>query len=538
MSVTERFHSVFYERQVLVECAQETYTIKEVYMNSKVPSGGKELHNTSRSHTYLPKVFGVPIAVLGGTEMLTVLDGTVVALAIPRITQAFGNTTELSSWIITSYVLSFAGFLLLGGRLGDALGRKKIFITGLTILVSASLVTGFCTNLPALIICRVVQGFGAALAAPSSLAYVASLYAPGKVRSQAVAIYGAMMGLGSILGLTLGGLLADIDWRFVFWINVPLGVLIIIGAWKSIPSTLKNQVDLDYWGVLFLIGSTTGIILAISLISRLPEYNAYFYASVVAAIVLGILFVINEKRSSDPVIPISLLANKNRIIALIASFLGGSVMMCMAVYTAQFLQFIVGYTPKLSGLAVLPFAGGMGVAMVVSPILTQRIAPRWIIVGAGALLLGCFIYVSNIIQEEFTYFPGFFMVLGIVGFGVGLVLTAILLATLAGVAPENTGVLSALQKIISEIGGGTGLVLVGSLQAIKMQQFGGVTHAYNALSEHDMWVMRQGYSYAIIVVGVIAMVMGAFVLFLTSTPEEISAGITAKEKAESGLMED
>lgn len=175
-------------------------------------------------------VFGLPILVLSGMQLLVVLDGTVAALALPSIRDALTLSESSANWVISSYVLAFGGLMLLGGRLGDTFGRKRMFIVGVVAFTLTSLLCGLAWNEASLLAGRALQGASAAIAAPTAMALVATTFAPGKPRSQAFAVYAAMTGVGSVAGLILGGVLTELSWRLVFLINVPIGLIVVVGA--------------------------------------------------------------------------------------------------------------------------------------------------------------------------------------------------------------------------------------------------------------------------------------------------------------------
>jgi MFS family permease len=195
-------------------------------------------------------VLGVAIIAITGMQLMSTLDGTIVIVALPRMQAELGLSDAGKSWVITAYVLTFGGLLLLGGRVGDAIGHKRAFISGVGVFTIASMACGLATDGPLLIAARAVQGIGAAVAAPTGLALIATTYAAGTARNRAMAMSAAMQGIGSVLGLVLGGALTVISWRLAFLINLPIGVLIVWIGLTRLEETRHERLKLDITGAL------------------------------------------------------------------------------------------------------------------------------------------------------------------------------------------------------------------------------------------------------------------------------------------------
>src|SRR6201993_3303275 len=206
-------------------------------------------------------VVGIAIVAITGMQLMSTLDGTIVVVALPRMQAELGLSNAAKSWVITAYVLTFGGLLLLGGRVGDAVGHKRAFIAGVGVFTVASLVCGLAFDPAMLITARAVQGIGAAVAAPTGLALIATTYAVGHARNRAMAVSAAMQGIGSVLGLVLGGLLTVISWRLAFLINVPIGIVIIVIAVYRIRETHHERLKLDITGALLAtLGCTSAVL--------------------------------------------------------------------------------------------------------------------------------------------------------------------------------------------------------------------------------------------------------------------------------------
>ncbi len=482
-------------------------------------------------------VFGPAILVLSGMQLLMVLDGTVAALALPKIRDALSLSESGANWIISSYVLAFGGLMLLGGRLGDTFGRKRMFIVGVTAFTLTSLLCGLAVNEPMLIAGRALQGASAAIAAPTAMALVATTFAPGKPRSQAFAIYAAMTGVGSVAGLILGGVLTQISWRLVFLINVPIGIVVAVGALFALRESQGERLELDIKGAVL---GTLGCTLLVLAVNEGP--NGWGQPVVVGSFVLGALaliaFVIVERRASNPILPFVLFDNRNRVAALVAILLASMIMMCMAVFISLYLQGILKYTPIQSGLAVVPFAFGLGIAAAIASKLALMMQPRWLVLVGGAIILAGCAYASIIATQAPSYFPGIAVTVVVIGFGVGLAVIPLTLSVVAGVGPTEIGPLTALAQVAQNLGGAVGLVVVGAMVTSRALSLGGTTEPVEKMNATQLAAQASGYGLAFACCAGIAVIAAFVVLFMRFTPEEVAEGQAAQEAANATLDPD
>lgn len=492
---------------------------------------------SSPVHASVPEyrnVFGPAILVLSGMQLLMVLDGTVAALALPRIRDALQLSESSSNWIISSYVLAFGGLMLLGGRLGDTFGRKRMFVVGVTAFTLTSLLCGLAWDETSLIIGRALQGASAAVAAPTAMALVATTFAPGKARSQAFAIYAAMTGIGSVAGLILGGVLTEVSWRLVFLINVPIGLLVAFGAIAVLRESQGERLALDVKGAVL---ATVGCTLLVLAVNEGP--GGWMRPIVVGSFVLGaaalIAFILVERRASNPILPFVLFDNTSRVAALVAIFFSSMIMMVMAVYIAQFLQGILKYTPFQSGLAVVPFAFGLGVAAAIASKLALHIQPRWLVLTGGTIILvGC-LYAASIATRHPAYFPSIGLPVVIIGFGVGFAVIPLTLSVVAGVGPNEIGPLTAIAQVAQNLGGAIGLVVVGALVTSRALSLGGTSGPVEDMNPHQLLAQANGYGLAFACCAGIAVISAFVVLFMRFTPEEVAEGQAAQKEADAGL---
>ncbi|NMN99821.1 MFS transporter [Gordonia sp. TBRC 11910] len=466
-------------------------------------------------------------------QLLLVLDGTVAALALPRIREQLHLSEASGNWIITAYVLAFGGLMLLGGRLGDAFGRKRMFIAGVTAFTLTSLLCGLAQNEWMLVVGRALQGVSAAIAAPTAMALVATTFAPGKDRSTAFAIYAAMTGIGSVAGLIVGGVLTEISWRLVFLINVPIGVLVAVGAVVCLRESQGERLALDVPGAIL---ATLGCTLVVLGINEGPSgwSSPVVIISLIGGVAALIGFVFVERTAKNPLLPFSLFDNTSRVAALAAILFASAIMMCMAVFISLYLQGILKYTPLQSGLAVVPFAFGLGIAAAIASKLALRIQPRWLVLLGGAIIfVGC-VYAASIATGSPSYFPSIGLPVVIIGFGVGMAVIPLTLSVVAGVGATEIGPLTALAQVAQQIGGAVGLVAVGAMVTSRSLSLGGTTAPVEKMTGTELAALASGYGLAFASCAGIAILAGVVVLFMRFTPEEVAEGQAAQEAANAG----
>ncbi|WP_051997925.1 MFS transporter [Gordonia otitidis] len=492
--------------------------------------------SNASNDVYRP-VFGLAILVLSGMQLLMVLDGTVAALALPKIRDSLHLSESGANWIISSYVLAFGGLMLLGGRLGDTFGRKRMFVIGVAAFTVTSLLCGLAWDETSLIVGRALQGASAAVAAPTAMALVATTFAPGKPRSQAFAIYAAMTGIGSVAGLILGGVLTQLSWRLVFLINVPIGLLVAAGAFFVLRESQGVRLSLDVPGAVL---ATLGCSLLVLAVNEGPD--GWGRPIVVGSFIAGglalIAFIIVERRASNPILPFVLFDNSSRVAALVAIFFASMIMMCMAVFISLYLQGILKYSPVQSGLAVVPFAFGLGIAAAVASKLALHVQPRWLVLVGGAIILAGCLYAASIATKQPAYFPSIAIPVVVIGVGVGFAVIPLTLSVVAGVGPNEIGPLTALAQVAQNLGGAIGLVAVGALVTSRALSLGGTTAPVETMNAAQLDAQANGYGLSFACCAGIAVIAAVVVLFMRFTPEQVAEGQAAQEAADAGLDPD
>jgi EmrB/QacA subfamily drug resistance transporter len=394
------------------------------------------------------------------TQAMVVLDGTVVNIALPDIQRALDFSSTSLSWVITIYTLTFGGLLLLGGRAGDILGRRRVFIAGVVVFTAASLLGGLAPSSGWLLAARALQGVGAALAAPSTLALIATTFREGRERSQALGLFAAVSAGGASLGLILGGALtAWVSWRWVLFVNVPFGVAVALLAPRAIVESERQPGRFDLAGALAGTVGMTSLVYGFIRAASDGWSDGLTIGAFLTAGVLLVAFVLVELRAEQPIVPLRLFADRNHASGYAAMLLLVAAMFGMFFFLTQFLQEARGFSALEAGLAFLPLTVGIFGASRVVPRLLPRYSPRALL-GAGAPLIVAGMLWLTQIDAGTEYATGLLGPMLLFGLGVGLVFVPLNVLILTGVAPRDSGAASGLLQTMQQVGGSLGLAIL------------------------------------------------------------------------------
>ncbi|HEX7322242.1 MAG TPA: MFS transporter [Mycobacterium sp.] len=480
-------------------------------------------------------VLGVAIMAITGMQLMSTLDGTIVVVALPRMQADLGFSDPAKSWVITAYVLTFGGLLLLGGRVGDAIGRKRAFVSGVGVFTIASLVCGVATDTPTLLVARAVQGTGAAVAAPTGLALIATTYAAGHARNQAMAVSAAMQGIGSVLGLVLGGALTVVSWRLAFLINIPIGIAIVVIAVTRVAETYPERLKLDLAGALL---ATAGCTAAVLVFTQGPA-QGWLSPIVVGSGAAGAMFFLAffgvERSARNPLVPLAIFNNRNRVMTFVSLFLAGGVMLTLTVMIALLVQDVLGYSALRAGICFIPFAVAFGLGTVMAARLAPRVAPRWLIVGGGVLVLGAMLYGSTL-TRSIPYFPDLFWPIVVGGLGIGVIAVVLPLCALAEVGPREIGPVSAITLMVYNLGGPVVLVIVQAVQTSRTLYLGGTTGSVKDMTPSQLDALGYGYTYSLLWIAALAVVVGGAALLIGFSADQIARAQHTREAVEAGQL--
>lgn len=429
------------------------------------------------------------LAVILACQLMLVLDVTVIITALPDIRSALGFSDTGLSWVQNAYALTFGGLLLLGARAGDILGRRRVFVAGIALFTLASLAGGLAQSPTALLVARAVQGIGAAVAAPSTLALLTTTFREGPERTRAISWYAAVASAGGSVGLVVGGLLTSaISWRWGLFMNVPLGLLLIALAPRVLPETERHAGRLDLAGA---VTSTVGMTSLVYGFVRAAEQGWGDPGTVLAfAVGVGLLaaFVRTEARAPQPITPLRLFASRERSGAYLARVLvvGGN--FSTFFFLTQFLQGVLGFSALEAGLAFLP----MTVAMFAMGRATPQMTARWgdrpvLLVGLAGALAGI-AWLSRV-SPETAYFPQIVVAMLLFGTGTGMAFGPLTVAGLKGVAARDAGAASGLLNAAQQMGASLGVGILVTVfaaagrRAAEHPVAGAVAEARHELAE-------------------------------------------------------
>jgi EmrB/QacA subfamily drug resistance transporter len=421
--------------------------------------------DTDRRSTPLPNNLNLALIVIAMAQLMVVLDGTIVNVALPSIQRALHFSPTGLEWVINAYSLTFGGLLLLGGRAGDLFGRRRMFVVGIVIFTLGSLAGGFATSAAWLIIARAAQGIGAAIVAPTALSLIADTFAEGTHRNRAMGVYAAVAGAGAAGGLLLGGLLTDLaSWRWVLFVNVPIGVVLAIVAPRVLAAPQGRPGKLDLPGAFSV---TAGMVLLVYGLSRAATYgwtNGMTLTSLGLAVLLLLIFVAIESRSRHALMPFSIFAQRNRNGAYALSLAIGVAVFGVFFFLTQFVQNILGFSPLVAGIAFLPMTAGIIVTSQIVARLIGRIDPR-VFITAGPLIVAAGLLWLSQLNANTSYVGGLVGPMLLIAIGMGNIFVPLTLMAVAGTRPHETGLASALLNVGQQIGGSIGIALLGTIAA-------------------------------------------------------------------------
>lgn len=416
---------------------------------------------------------GITLAVIVACQLMIAVDGTVMNVALPSLRDGLGFTATGVSWVLTAYTLPFGGLLLLGGRAGDILGRRRVFVAGVLLFTFASLLGGLSPTAGWLLVARALQGVGAALSAPSTLALITTNFAAGPSRNRALGVFSTVAGLGLAIGLILGGILTEwASWRWVLLINVPFGAAIVLLAPRYVAETPRQTGRFDTAGALT---SSAGMGLLVYGLLRIASdgwRDGLAVGTGLAGIVVLAAFVMIERRAGQPIMPLRLFVHRNRGSAYVNMLLLVATMISMFFFLIQFMQDILGLRPMLAGVAFLPMAVTLFVAARTAPRILPVLGPkRVMIIGASAILVGA--GWLGTISAETSYVTGILGPLVLFGLGIGFSFMPLNMIIVSSADARDVGAASGLLQSMQQVGSSVGL-------AVLVTIFGSVSRAIAA----------------------------------------------------------
>ncbi|MGQ4267983.1 MFS transporter [Nocardiopsis changdeensis] len=406
---------------------------------------------------------GLALLVMAAAQLLMVMDGTIVTVGLPVIGADLRIPEGELDRVLTSYALAFGGLLLVGGRAGDLWGRRRLFRVGLVVFLLASLLGGAAGSGAVLITARVLQGVGAAIVAPAALSLLAETFPAGPRRNRALGVYGAMGGLGSVVGLLLGGALTEyLGWRWIMFVNIPIALLVLVGTVVLVPGTRRP-------GGLDLPGAVTATLALGSLVYAINRAGSHGVGDGTAlvfgacAVALFTVFPFIQRGARTPILPPGVPADRGRLGANLVMLLMGAGQLATFYFLTLYMQTVQQYSPMTTGLAYLPFAIGVGIGSgVVGPALQARASTRTVLVVGTATAATAMAWFGLLAPDQnplLVLLPA--QLVGGIGLGTGFVAATI--GGVRGVASQDSGIASGLVNTSQQIGGALGLAVLAGV---------------------------------------------------------------------------
>ena len=422
------------------------------------------------------------LALLALAQFMIVIDASITNVALPTIGRDLHiNQTDLS-WVVNAYTLTFGGFLLLGGRLADLIGRRRMFVVGLTIFGGGSLLGGLSGSSNFLDGARALQGIGAAFVSPAALSLVTTIFAEGAERNRALGVWGAVAGAGGAVGVLLGGVLTQIDWRLVLFVNVPVAAVAIVAAPRVLPEG-KDPTEVKGFDLPGAVSVTAGLgLLVFAMVKASQEGwgTTGTIARLAIGVVLLVAFVVIELRTKHPLLPFSIFRLRTLRGANIAGILTGMSLFSMFLFISYYLQFVLGYSAIKTGIAYLPLAVSIIITAGVASQLVTRIGFKPTLIG-GLVVLAVGLFWFSRISPTGSYLSD---VLGpsiLAGCGLGFTFVPVTIAAMTGTSGPQAGIASGLINTSQQIGGALGVAILVSVSTSRIADFGRAAGTHHAL---------------------------------------------------------
>ena len=471
-----------------------------------------------------PRAKNRALALLALTQFMIVIDASITNVALPTIGRDLRiNETNLT-WIVNAYTLTFGGFLLLGGRLADVLGRRRLFIVGLTVFGAGSLLGGLSGSSEFLDGARALQGFGAALVSPAARSLITTIFAEGAERNRALGIWGAVGGAGGAAGVLLGGILTQIDWRLVLFVNVPVAVLAVAVAPRVLnesksPNAGKN---FDIPGAVTVTAGLALFVFALIKTGTSGWGSTATIERLAGAVVLLALFVVIELRSAEPLMPFRIFRLRTLRGANVAGVMTGMALFSMFLFISYYLQFVMGYSALKTGLAYLPLAVVIILSAGAASQLVTRVGFKPTLIGGLVAVAGGLFWFSQI-RVHGTYLQDVLGPSMICGAGLGFTFVPVTIAAVAGIRAEDAGLASGLINTSQQVGGALGVAVLVSIATTRIGDFGAAAHTHAALVA--------GYSRGFLVGSAIAAAAAILSMLIISSRDSREQALAAQAGA-------
>jgi EmrB/QacA subfamily drug resistance transporter len=411
------------------------------------------------------------LAVVAVAQFMVILDASIVNVALPTIKHDLKFSEQNLTWILNAYTLIFGGFLLLGGRLADRLGRRRLFMAGIALFSAASLVCGISQSEGELLVARGFQGLGGAMVSPAALSIILTTFAEGQARNRALSVWGAIAGAGGAVGLLLGGVLVQaLSWRWVFFVNVPIGAVVLVLAPRIVPESRSEAAADSGYDVEGAVAITLGTLAVVFTLIKAQSWgwtSGRTIAGFVASVVLIAAFLVIERRHKDPLVPLRIFRNRSLSASNATFLLAAAALFGMFFFLTLYLQQVLGFSALKTGVAYLPLSLTLIAASAVASRAVDRLTPKPVLVAGLLITTGGFAFLTGV-SGHGDYGSHIVPAMIILGIGLGLAFVAVTIAATSGVAPEDSGLASGLLNTTQQVGGSLGLAILSTVSTTRV----------------------------------------------------------------------
>jgi EmrB/QacA subfamily drug resistance transporter len=402
----------------------------------------------------------ITLAVIVTSQLMIILDATVMTIALPKIQADLGFSAAGLSWVQNAYLLAMGGLLLLGGRAGDILGRRRVYVTGVLLFTLASLLGGLAGSPGWLLAARVLQGAGGAMAAPGALALITTTFPAGPARNRAIGVFSLVAGSGAAVGMILGGLIMSVaSWRWALFINVPIGLVIAAATPMTVRESDRRPGRFDLTGAVTSTLGTASLVYGFIRAATAGWSGTGTVMAFAAGAALLVAFIVTESRAAQPIMPLRLFASRTRAAAYLNMMLLPAAMFGAFFFLTQFLQRQLAFSPLMAGLALLPLPAMMIVVVRLVPRLQARTGTATLVVSGIALIILADLWLTAL-SADTTYLTGLLGPTLLLGVGVGASFVPLNTVILNDVPPEESGAASGAMQTLQQTGGAVGLAVL------------------------------------------------------------------------------
>ena len=475
------------------------------------------------------------LAIICVAQFMVILDVSIVNVALPSIQSGLHFSEQNLLWVLNAYALFFGGFLMLGGRVADKLGRRRVFVTGVSLFTLASLFCGLATSSGWLVTARAVQGLGAAILSPAALSILTVTFDEGSERNKALSIWGAIAGAGGAFGVLLGGILTqEVGWQWIFYVNVPIGSLVVLASLFILAPSLSEDErrGFDVPGAITLTASLILLVLALVKSTSWGWASPNTIGTLAGAVILLGGFVLIERRTASPLVPLSIFGNRSLRVSNIVSLALGASIFSMFYFLSLYMQQVLGYSALRTGVGYLTIAFAIIIAAGAAQTLVARVGVRNVMTVGMVLAAGGLIYFTQITPQGTyvgTLLPGFLLA----GVGLGLSFVPVTIGAVSGVTPDEAGVASGLITTTQQIGGALGVAVLSTIAVSVTTRFAS-THGHG--QQEAIAGLNHGFSVAFWF-GALFAGLGALIAFFGMRRSQTTAGIGSESEREAASAE-